>query len=49
MRIKQNNNILVFHLMDDKPLENKYFPLRLVGSDLQKNEMVGQIVKITLR
>jgi len=48
MRIKQNNNILVCHLMDDKPLENKYFPLRLAGSDLQKNEMVGQIVKIKL-
>ena len=47
-RIKRNNNIIVAFLVDENPLPDKYFPLRLVGSDLQKNEMVGQIAKIVL-
>jgi hypothetical protein len=45
-RISHNNNILVAHLVNGNPLPEKYFPLRLVGSDLQKNEMVGMIAKI---
>jgi hypothetical protein len=48
-RIKRNNNIIVAHLVNGNPLPDKYFPLRLVGSDLQKNEMVGMISKIILK
>jgi DMSO/TMAO reductase YedYZ molybdopterin-dependent catalytic subunit len=45
-RIARNKNMLVAHLVNGNPLPDKYFPLRLVGSDLQKNEMVGMIEKI---
>jgi hypothetical protein len=48
-RIKRNNKIVVAYLVNNNPLDDKYFPLRLVGADLQKNEMVGQIAKITIR
>jgi DMSO/TMAO reductase YedYZ molybdopterin-dependent catalytic subunit len=45
-RIARNDNILVSYKVNDTPLPDKYYPLRLVGSDLQKNEMVGMIEKI---
>jgi DMSO/TMAO reductase YedYZ molybdopterin-dependent catalytic subunit len=45
-RIKRNLNILVAHSVNGNPLDEKYFPLRLVGSDLQKSEMVGKIAEI---
>jgi DMSO/TMAO reductase YedYZ molybdopterin-dependent catalytic subunit len=48
-RVKRNRNIVMAYLVNNNPLDDKYFPLRLVGSDLQKNEMVGQIAKITIR
>jgi DMSO/TMAO reductase YedYZ molybdopterin-dependent catalytic subunit len=47
-RIKRDNNILVAYLVNGNPLDDKDFPLRLVGSDLQSNEMVGRIAKINL-
>ncbi len=47
-RVRYNNNLIVANQMNGKPLEDKYFALRLVGSDLQKKEMVGQIEKIVL-
>jgi DMSO/TMAO reductase YedYZ molybdopterin-dependent catalytic subunit len=47
-RIKRNSNILVAYLVNGNPLDDKDFPLRLVGSDLQPNEMVGRIIKINL-
>jgi DMSO/TMAO reductase YedYZ molybdopterin-dependent catalytic subunit len=47
-RIARNDNILVAYMVDDNPLPEKYFPLRLVGSDLQKNEMVGQVIQIVV-
>jgi len=48
-RLKRNRNIIVAYLVNNNPLDDKYFPLRLVGSDLKNNEMVGQIAKINLR
>lgn len=45
-RIKRNDNIIVAYLVNGNPLPDKYFPLRLVGSDLQKNEMAGMIETI---
>jgi len=45
-RINRNDNLIVAHLVNGNPLPDKYFPLRLVGSDLAKNEMSGMIEKI---
>jgi DMSO/TMAO reductase YedYZ molybdopterin-dependent catalytic subunit len=45
-RIARNKNIIVAYLVNGNPLDEKYFPLRLVGSDLQKNEMAGAITGI---
>jgi hypothetical protein len=47
-RIKRNDKIIVAYLVNDNPLDEKYFPLRLVGSDLQSKETVGRIAKIKL-
>jgi hypothetical protein len=35
--------------MNENPLDEEYFPLRLVGSELEKKEMVGQIAEIQLK
>jgi hypothetical protein len=40
--------VLVASLVNDNPLPEDYFPLRLVGSSLTKKEMVGAIGKIVL-
>ena len=45
-RLLRNMNIIVAHKVNENPLDEKYFPLRLVGSDLQKNEMAGMITEI---
>jgi len=45
-RVKENDDIIVAYLMSDNPLDEKHFPLRLVGSALEKAEMVGQIAEI---
>lgn len=45
-RINRNDNIIVAISVNGNPLPDKYFPLRLVGSDLEKNEMSGAIEKI---
>jgi len=47
-RINRNDNIIVAMSVNDNPLPDKYFPLRLVGSDLEKGEMVGNIEKIVV-
>jgi hypothetical protein len=45
-RINRDNGILVAHLVNENPLQEKHFPLRVVGTDLQKNERVGQVAQI---
>ncbi len=47
-RMTRNDNIIVAHLVNGNPLPEKYFPLRLVGSDLEKSEMAGMITKIVV-
>lgn len=47
-RISRNANIIVAYQVNGNPLPEKYFPLRLVGSDLAKNEMSGMIEKIVV-
>lgn len=45
-RVKRNDNIIAAYKVNENPLPDEYFPLRLVGTDLQKNEMVGMIAEI---
>lgn len=45
-RLRRNKNIILAHKVNENPLSEKYFPLRLVGSDLEKNEMAGMITEI---
>lgn len=46
--IKYNGNILVAYLVNRSELPDEYYPLRLVGGGLEKNQLVGQIVKIII-
>jgi molybdate/tungstate transport system substrate-binding protein len=46
--IIQNENILVADLLDDAALPEKYWPLRLVGSDLDKSQMIRNIAEIRI-
>ena len=45
-RLNRNNDILVAYKVNENPLPEEYFPLRLVGPEMPKKEMVGQIVSI---
>ena len=47
-RLARNNNMLVANTVNNNPLPDQYSPLRLVGSDAGKKEMVGAIAGITL-
>jgi DMSO/TMAO reductase YedYZ molybdopterin-dependent catalytic subunit len=45
-RVQYNRHILVAYKVNQNQLPDEYFPLRLVGDDLQKNEMVGAIAEL---
>jgi hypothetical protein len=47
-KVKRNDNIIVAFTVNNNPLDEKEFPLKLVGSDLTNKEMVSQIASITL-
>jgi hypothetical protein len=47
-RISRDDAVLLADRVNDAWLEEKHFPLRLVGVGLQKNEMVGQVATIAL-
>ena len=44
--IQGNDEILLAYLVNEGELPEKYFPIRLVGSGLEKGQMVGQVAKI---
>ncbi len=46
--IKENNAILVAFQVNAGELPSQYYPLRLVGTGLQDNQMIGQIASITV-
>lgn len=46
--INRNNNILLAFMVNDGELPEQYYPLRLVGSGLDKKQMVGKVETITL-
>lgn len=43
-----NRNILVANQVNDSPLPDKYFPLRLVGDDTEKGQRAGALTEIRL-
>ncbi len=45
-RLRRNKNIILAHKVNENPLSEKYFPLRLVGSELEKNEMAGMVTEL---
>lgn len=47
-RVARSNDILAAYLVNDNPLPEQYFPLRLVGNDVDKKEQVGAIEEIVV-
>jgi DMSO/TMAO reductase YedYZ molybdopterin-dependent catalytic subunit len=43
-----NRNLFLASVVNGEPLDEKYFPLRLVGEGLEKSEMVGQVAQIVI-
>ena len=46
--IKEDNQVIVAHLVNDAELPEIYYPLRLVGASLQPSQMLGQITSIVV-
>jgi DMSO/TMAO reductase YedYZ molybdopterin-dependent catalytic subunit len=44
--VKRNDNMIISFIRDGEPLPENQWPLRLVGPDLTKGQMVGQITCI---
>jgi len=45
-RVQYNKDIIVAYMVNENQLPDEYFPLRLVGDDLEKKEMAGMIAQI---
>ena len=43
-----NRHLFLASTVNGEPLEEKYFPLRLVGEGLEKGEMIGQVAQIVI-
>ena len=46
--INRNNDIILAFMVNDGELPEQYYPLRLVGTGLDKKQMVGKVETITL-
>jgi DMSO/TMAO reductase YedYZ molybdopterin-dependent catalytic subunit len=46
--VTRNDNIIVAYLVDGQPLSEGDFPLRLVGSELTSDQMIGAIAKVVI-
>jgi DMSO/TMAO reductase YedYZ molybdopterin-dependent catalytic subunit len=46
--VARNDDIIVAYLMNDAPLQEKNWPLRLVGPNLESSQSVGKIITIEL-
>jgi DMSO/TMAO reductase YedYZ molybdopterin-dependent catalytic subunit len=44
-----NRELFVASLINGEPLDEKHFPLRLVGEGLETNEMIGQLAQIVIQ
>jgi DMSO/TMAO reductase YedYZ molybdopterin-dependent catalytic subunit len=47
-QVSRNNQIVLAYQVNENPLPDKYFPLRLVGDELQKNQLIGQVAEIRM-
>jgi len=47
-QVSRNNQIILAYQVNENPLPDKYFPLRLVGDELQNNQRVGQVAEIKM-
>ena len=45
-RVARDNKILLAYVLDEEPLPEKYWPLRLVGPDLDKSNWIGAVETI---
>jgi hypothetical protein len=48
-KVDRNSNLIVAYSVNGNPLGDDYFPLRMVGADATKKELVGQIAKIVVK
>jgi DMSO/TMAO reductase YedYZ molybdopterin-dependent catalytic subunit len=46
--IKRNNDVMLAYLVNDAELPEQYYPLRLVGTGLQPEQMIGQVEMMQL-
>jgi hypothetical protein len=46
--IKEDNQVMVANQVNDEELPDMYYPLRLVGSSVQSDQMLGQITRIVV-
>ncbi|MDY6875052.1 MAG: molybdopterin-dependent oxidoreductase [Chloroflexota bacterium] len=46
--VARNDDIIVAYLLDDEPLPEKHWPLRLVGPNLESSDWVGGIATIEM-
>lgn len=46
IEVKRNDNMIIASICDGEPLDEESSPLRLVGPDLTKGQMVSQIIEI---
>ena len=47
--IKRNTNIILAYQVGGAELPEKYFPLRIVGTDLTKRDMVGMVTTLAVK
>ena len=47
-QVTRNNDLVLAYQVNENPLPDKYFPLRLVGNELQKNQLIGQVAEIKM-
>lgn len=47
-KIKKDNQVLIAHSVNDGELPDLYYPLRLVGTSLQPDQMLGKISSIVV-
>jgi hypothetical protein len=46
--IKEDNQVLLANMVNDGELPDMYYPLRLVGSNVKSDQMVGQVTSVVV-
>jgi hypothetical protein len=47
-RVARDNKVILAYLLDEEPLPEKHWPLRLVGPDLEKSNWIGAVETIKI-